>query len=91
MVRCSRPWLPSTSLGARHLFGTGIRGAGGAVPVDVLVGGVKADVIYAGPQNDPGLDQVNIRLPRSLSGRGQVDILLSVGGSPPNPVVVVIQ
>jgi uncharacterized protein (TIGR03437 family) len=75
-----------------ELFGTGIRGTGDAAAVDVLVGSVKAEMLYAGPQNEyAGLDQVNIRVPRSLIGRGQVDILLSVDGRLGNPVGVVIQ
>ncbi|MBI1898765.1 MAG: hypothetical protein HYS04_19855 [Acidobacteria bacterium] len=58
------------------LFGTGLRFAGN---VSATVGGVNAPVTYAGPQSEfPGLDQVNMQLPRSLAGRGRVDVMLTV-------------
>lgn len=75
------------------LFGTGIRGRTGVPPMRVLVGNVETEVLYAGPQGDfIGLDQVNVRLPRSLMGRGQVDVfIMSVDGKPANPVTVTIK
>jgi hypothetical protein len=36
----------------------------------------------------PGLDQVNVRLPRSLAGRGEVNIALTVDGKAANTVTV---
>ena len=46
----------------------------------------------AGPQADfAGLDQVNGLLPRSLAGRGEVQVLLSVEGKPANTVTVNIR
>ena len=59
------------------LFGTGIRGHTG--PVSVTIGGLAAQVLYAGPQNQFfGLDQVNVLVPPSLRGRGEVGIALAV-------------
>ena len=48
---------------------------------------------YAGEQPDfVGLDQVNTAaLPRSLRGRGLVDVILTVDGKAPNTVTVVIR
>lgn len=73
------------------LFGTGIRGAGSGA-VSVRIGGLDAEVLYAGPQPAfEGLDQVNVRLPRALAGKGEVDIVLSVDGRTANGVSVNIR
>jgi uncharacterized protein (TIGR03437 family) len=61
------------------LFGTGIRGRGTLANVVARIGGLTADVSYAGDQGGlVGLDQLNIRLPRSLAGRGDVEVVLLV-------------
>ncbi|MCZ2147077.1 MAG: hypothetical protein LC126_04815 [Bryobacterales bacterium] len=73
------------------LFGTGIRGAGMGT-VQAYVGGIPAQVLYAGPQPTlAGLDQVNLLLPKSLAGRGVVDIVLTADGKNANAVTVWIQ
>jgi uncharacterized protein (TIGR03437 family) len=62
------------------LYGTGIRAAGTA-GVALSVGGVSTAVSYAGSQGTfSGLDQVNVLLPRSLAGRGDVIVALSAQG-----------
>lgn len=69
------------------LFGTGFRHHTGAVTA--RIGAVAAEVLYAGEQGGfIGLDQVNIRVPRSLAGSGEVDLVLSVDGKPANVVRV---
>jgi uncharacterized protein (TIGR03437 family) len=74
------------------LYGTGVRHHGGLAGVKAQVGGVDAEVLYAGPQPQfVGLDQVNIRLPRSLAGRGEVDVVLTVDGKAANVVRVSIR
>lgn len=74
------------------LFGTGIRGRSGPEGVAVRIGGATADVLYAGPQGSfAGLDQVNVRLPRSLIGRGEVDLALIVDGRMANLVRVSVR
>ncbi len=71
------------------LYGTGIRGG---AQVTVTVGGVDVPVSYAGAQAEyPGLDQVNIELPRSLTGRGTVPIVLTADGVASNSVNVAIR
>jgi len=71
------------------LFGTGLRYRSSLAAVGVRVGGEGAEVLFAGPQAQiEGLDQVNVRLPRSLAGRGEVTILLTVDGQAANPVTV---
>lgn len=69
------------------LFGTGFRGHNGLGSLSATIGNVPAQVLYAGPQNEyPGLDQINILIPKSLRGRGQVDLRLRVNGVPSNVV-----
>ena len=61
------------------LFGTGIRQRSSLSSAIATIGGVYAEVSYAGAQGDfTGLDQVNVRVPRSLAGRGEIDVLLTV-------------
>ena len=67
-------------------------GLGNANSAAATIGGVAAQVIYAGPQGGwPGLDQVNILIPHSLAGSGKVDVILTAAGKTSNPVYVVIQ
>jgi uncharacterized protein (TIGR03437 family) len=57
--------------------------------VTAKIGGQDAEVLYAGAQGGyAGLDQVNIRVPRSLIGRGDVDVVLRVDNKMANAVVV---
>ena len=63
------------------LYGTGIRGASSTAAVRVTIGSTSVPVVYAGPQAQfPGLDQINVKLPGSLRGQGEVDLTLSVDG-----------
>ncbi len=75
------------------LFGTGLRNRSSLSGVSVKIGGVDAQVQYAGPQPIfPGLDQVNALIPRSLVGRnGEVDVELIVDGVSANKVKIVIK
>jgi uncharacterized protein (TIGR03437 family) len=69
------------------LFGTGIRFHSGLSGVTASIGGENAEVLFAGAQPDfIGLDQLNLRLPRSLAGRGEVDVSLTVQGKTTNTV-----
>lgn len=68
------------------LFGTGVRGRSALENVNAKIGGVDAPVLYAGEHGAPGLDQINILLPRALAGRGDVDVVLTVDGKLANPV-----
>jgi uncharacterized protein (TIGR03437 family) len=83
----------STDQAVLVLYGTGIRGAGGAANVSATVGGVPAAVLHAGSQGGNsagsfyGLDQVNVLLPRHLAA-GIVDTMLTVGGHTANTVTL---
>ncbi|MEO6727172.1 MAG: hypothetical protein ABIU20_02465, partial [Blastocatellia bacterium] len=74
------------------LYGSGIRGRSGLTAVGVQAGGTDAPVSYAGPQNDfAGLDQINAELSRSLKGRGEVTVRLTVDNRAANAVTVTIK
>jgi uncharacterized protein (TIGR03437 family) len=81
----------STDQAYLFLFGTGLEAAG-AGGVTVSVGGTNVDVKYAGTQGSfAGLDQVNVVLPHSLAGSGNVTVQLTASGVSANPVQLAIQ
>jgi len=83
---------PATDQVFLILFGTGIRNHSASLPVTAQIGGVNAPVSFAGAQGElVGLDQVNVQLPRSLSGRGEVDIVLTVDLQTANTVRAAFQ
>ena len=74
------------------LFGSGIRGRKDSSLVKTKIAELDAPVLYAGAQGDlAGLDQVNVLLPRSLKGRGEVRLVCSVGSKDANQVRVAFQ
>jgi uncharacterized protein (TIGR03437 family) len=74
------------------LFGTGFRQRSALLAVSLSIGGVSAEVLYAGAQGDfVGLDQVNARLPRSLIGRGEVELALTVDSREANRVGISVK
>lgn len=74
------------------LFGTGWRARASLTAVSVKVGGLDAQVTFAGAQgNLVGLDQLNVLLPRALVGRGEVDVVVTVEGTITNTVRVSIR
>jgi uncharacterized protein (TIGR03437 family) len=74
------------------LFGSGIRGRSALANVAARIGGAPAEVFFAGEQGAfVGLDQVNLRLPRALAGRGEVDVVLFVENYPANTVQIRIK
>lgn len=74
------------------LYGTGFRHRNLSVPVACTVGGVAAEVTYAGAQSQfVGLDQINIRLPRGAAVGAEVEVTLVVDGQAANTVRVALQ
>ena len=74
------------------LFGTGIRNRSSLSAVGVEIGGVNSEVVYAGAQGDfTGLDQINVRIPRTLAGRGEASIALRADGQLANTVTISIR
>jgi uncharacterized protein (TIGR03437 family) len=73
------------------LYGTGIRGAAQS-SVSVKIGNVNAPVTFVGAQGQyAGLDQVNVSLPASLQGRGQLVITITANGQTTNMGEVAFQ
>ncbi len=71
------------------LFGTGIKNA---ASVNIRVGEAVIPASYAGAQGQfPGLDQVNVPLPQSLRGHGDVNVIVDAGNQPSNVVLIRIQ
>jgi len=74
------------------LFGTGFRAATGQPAVTAKIGGADTEVLFAGPQGGfVGLDQANVLIPRSLAGRGEVDVEMTFSGKGSNLVKISVQ
>ena len=74
-----------------EIFGTGLRAAPEA-NVTVTIGTTNVPVTYSGAQGGyEGLDQVNVQLPSSLAGSGDVVVQLTANGIAANPVNITIQ
>ncbi|MGH9843137.1 MAG: LamG-like jellyroll fold domain-containing protein [Blastocatellia bacterium] len=74
------------------LYGTGFRNRSALTAVTTTIGGANAEVLFAGAAPGfVGLDQANVRLSRSLIGRGEVDVALTVDRVPANIVRVNIR
>jgi uncharacterized protein (TIGR03437 family) len=67
-----------------ELYGTGIRGYQTAITA--TIGGKSASPTFAVQPQYPGMDQVNLLIDRTLIGRGEVDVVLSVDGVAANTV-----
>jgi uncharacterized protein (TIGR03437 family) len=71
------------------LYGTGIRFRQTA---SASIGGTNANVLFAGAvAGFAGLDQINLSLPRSLIGRGEIDVQLRVDGVAANTVRISVR
>lgn len=69
------------------LFGTGWRGRNLTIPVAASIGSAVAAVSFIGPApGQIGVDQANLRIARSLSGAGEIEVNLSVDNKAANPV-----
>jgi uncharacterized protein (TIGR03437 family) len=73
-------------------YGTGLKNRSSLATVTATIGGTAAAVSYAGAQGSyAGLDQFNVAIPRSMAGRGSVDVVLSVDGKAANTVTINIK
>lgn len=71
------------------LYGTGWRLGAGSANVKAQIDGVNAEVTYAGKQPEYlGVDQINLRVPRTMAGRGEVSVKFTINGKRLNPVTV---
>ncbi len=74
------------------LYGTGWRNRSGLNAVQAGIGGAPVEVQFAGAQGSlAGLDQANLVMPRSLIGRGEVDVVLTIEGQAANTVRINIK
>ncbi len=74
------------------LYATGVRMNTELGLVSAKIGGQTAQVSYANAQGGfVGLDQINVKLPRSLIGSGMVDVALSINGKAANVVKIVVK
>jgi uncharacterized protein (TIGR03437 family) len=70
-------------------YGTGIRNRSSLESAKVTINGVSVPALYAGPTpNYAGLDQVNVGLPMTLRGSGEVNVALTVDGQASNVVTI---
>jgi uncharacterized protein (TIGR03437 family) len=87
----------STDIVDLELFGTGIRHVSSAAAVTAMINNQSLKVTYAGAQSTAmGLDQINVQLPSSLAGSGQVTLTMTITTSdgttvPLNPVTLDIK
>ncbi len=71
------------------LYASGISGFSGMQNVAASIGGVIATVQSIAPESDnPRLDQVNLVVPSSLAGAGEVPVVLTVDGQTANVVTI---
>lgn len=83
--------LAACSQTVLELYATGMDRVS-AGDVKATIGGAAGSVLYAGPQGAfIGLDQINVVIPQSLAGSGNVPIVLSAGGVTSNTVNVTLQ
>ncbi|MFN0107511.1 MAG: SBBP repeat-containing protein [Blastocatellia bacterium] len=70
-------------------FATGIRNRSALSAVTAKIGGTDAEVSFAGGlEGLSGLDQINLRMSRSLIGRGDVEVVVTADGKTTNAVRV---
>jgi uncharacterized protein (TIGR03437 family) len=71
------------------LFATGARNVSSQSSASVTIGEVMTNIAFVGPLAGlVGTDQVNVELPRILAGRGEVDVVLTVGTQASNAVKI---
>lgn len=74
------------------LFGSGFRSPDITSPIVVSIGGEESEVLFAGAAPGfAGLDQANVRVPRSLAGKGEVSVSLTADNRSANAVTINIR
>ena len=83
---------PATDQVFLILYGTGFRNRSSLAAVTCKIGGGDAPVLFAGAAPGfAGLDQINVGpLPRSLAGRGEVDVVVTADSKATNTVRIAI-
>lgn len=73
------------------LYGTGLRSYSSLTNVHASIGGTPAQIAYIGAQGTAALDQVNLLVPHSLAGSGEVPVVLTVDGQTANVAAISLQ
>ncbi|MBS1811756.1 MAG: Ig-like domain repeat protein [Acidobacteria bacterium] len=69
------------------LYGTGIRSRIDLITVRALINNQESEVLYADTQGYfVGVDQMNLKLPRTLAGKGDVEVKIIIEGRVANTV-----
>ncbi len=86
--KCSSVAVPFARNGSPvvRLFGTGFRYAADLSDIQVTIAGIRIPVLAFGPAGAAGMDQMTVRLPSRLRGRGEVDLICSIRGRLSNVV-----
>jgi uncharacterized protein (TIGR03437 family) len=67
------------------LFGTGLRFS--STPMAITIGTTNVTPLFVGAQGGfDGLDQVNLQIPQSMAGAGEVNLTFTLDGKASNPV-----
>lgn len=83
---------PATDTVYLIAYGSGFRNRSALANVSTTIGGTLMQTDFAGKQGGlVGVDQLNVKLDRSLIGRGELDLILRVDGKPSNTVKVNIK
>jgi uncharacterized protein (TIGR03437 family) len=76
---------PATDVVYLIAYGTGFRNRTSLANVSTTIGGTAVQTDFAGKQGGlVGVDQLNVKLDRSLIGRGEVNLVLRVDGKQAN-------
>ncbi|MEP7340585.1 MAG: SBBP repeat-containing protein [Acidobacteriota bacterium] len=74
------------------IFGTGFRNRSSLGNINATIGGTPVSATFAGAQGQlVGLDQLNLLIPRSLAGRGEMNIVIVIDGQVANTTLVNIK
>jgi uncharacterized protein (TIGR03437 family) len=74
------------------LYGTAFRNRSSVAATSALIGGITSQVLDAlGHPNYIGVDQANVRISRTLAGRGDVNVEFTVDGQTANTLKVNIK
>jgi uncharacterized protein (TIGR03437 family) len=59
-------------------------------PIQVLIGGIQANILYRGRSAGPGLDQINIAIPQGVSVGCSVSLMVQTGNTVSNSTSIPI-
>jgi hypothetical protein len=79
----------SSDVVALRFYASGVREG---AEIHAQIAGHDVPVLYAGPAGHfAGLDEISVKVPRSLAGSGNVDVALTVDGRTASPIHIQIQ